>query len=219
MNKYNILREVEESKFQPEYIPTKDINEAVLDIMTGHEDYELKELHNAVLNILKEETQYFAKETQINIDFTYACNLQNVLYKAKKTAIENYLNDNTKTEEQKKRIQSLPNQHINLGLRQKNVKVNDWTPPEPLQLLSLIDMCFPIMVIKKCCTDYFDDLENGKFLPDINTPLRNMSIQEWYKIFQTVHFFEDFNGRVGGIILNILSFLIHGHYLKYKTKI
>lgn len=70
--------------------------------------------------------------------------------------------------------------YLNIGIRQVAVKVGDWVPPHPMFLPKFIDQIFPI----------FHD--------------RNLT--EWYKIFQTIHPFEDLNGRVGGIILAVLSF-------------
>lgn len=87
----------------------------------------------------------------------------------------------------------LPNLHINTGLRQNIVKVGDWTPPMPYQLPDLIELSFPVK------------LKNNW---DLNT------ITEWYKIFEICHFFEDLNGRVGGIIINIISKLTMDCYLK-----
>jgi len=38
-------------------------------------------------------------------------------------------------------------------------------------------------------------------------------LTQWYKIFQTIHFFEDLNGRLGGIVINILFYNSTGKYL------
>lgn len=70
--------------------------------------------------------------------------------------------------------------HLNLGMRQVPVKVGGWVPPSPLFLPDLIDNIFPVF--------------------------HHQNLMDWYKIFQTIHPFEDLNGRVGGIILAALSF-------------
>jgi len=36
---------------------------------------------------------------------------------------------------------------------------------------------------------------------------------QWYRLFQSIHPFEDGNGRVGGVILGVLNFLKTGKYL------
>ncbi|CAG7581684.1 MAG: putative nucleotidyltransferase [uncultured marine phage] len=38
-------------------------------------------------------------------------------------------------------------------------------------------------------------------------------LKEWYKIFETIHPFEDGNGRVGGIIIAAMSYMETGKYL------
>lgn len=70
--------------------------------------------------------------------------------------------------------------HLGLGLRKALVKVGGWVPPNPMFLPDLIDNIFPV---------YY-----------------HHNLGDWYKIFQTIHPFEDLNGRVGGIILAVLSF-------------
>ena len=79
--------------------------------------------------------------------------------------------------------------YLNLGMRQCTVKVGGWKPPESLFLADLIDFIFPAF--------------------------RHHNLEGWYKIFQTIHPFEDLNGRVGGIILASLSF-DGTHYLTVK---
>jgi len=38
-------------------------------------------------------------------------------------------------------------------------------------------------------------------------------LSEWYRKFQTIHPFEDGNGRVGGIVVAVLSYLRDGVYM------
>ena len=42
---------------------------------------------------------------------------------------------------------------------------------------------------------------------------KDSNLEEWYRSFQLIHPFEDGNGRVGGIVIAILSFLKNKKYL------
>jgi fido (protein-threonine AMPylation protein) len=41
----------------------------------------------------------------------------------------------------------------------------------------------------------------------------NSNLKDWYKNFQLIHPFHDGNGRIGGIVIAILSFLKEGKFL------
>lgn len=86
---------------------------------------------------------------------------------------------------------SLPNLYIDLGMRNTHVKVGKWTPPAPYLLPNLIGMCFPVVI-------------GANILEDLT---------QWYKVFQIIHPFNDLNGRVGGLIINIVSYQLTGKYL------
>lgn len=180
------------------------------------------------------------QELLSNYEITFAnvCNWQKELFEYKKEKIKDFIEPDWQLDEYndsddpddikewkdaafrwnhcKKIINKLPNQHINLGLRQTNVKVGNWTPPNPMFLEELKEMCFPI------------EVDNGEFLTlpvNFDDGLINNSkvddeyfkywITEWYKVFETIHFFEDLNGRIGGIVINILSYCLTGKYLKH----
>lgn len=64
------------------------------------------------------------------------------------------------------------------------VKVGKYHPPPSIYLDELIKLCFPV----------------DKF--EIET---TQGLRDWYSLFQSIHPFEDGNGRVGGIIVAILS--------------
>lgn len=67
--------------------------------------------------------------------------------------------------------------------RDVNVRVGYYRPPEHEKIIRLMD-------------------ELRYRYPDIKTIER---LQEWYSDFETVHPFQDGNGRVGGVILAIIS--------------
>lgn len=134
------------------------------------------------------------------------------------------------------KLDELPNLYIKLGLRTTNVKVGDWTPPHPMFLEDLKSMCFPILrkeelvarekefdtqwVLKFPKSEkhesYFTYSSEEKVLRfdsfGYNQAILD-SLTEWYKTFETIHFFEDLNGRLGGIVVAILSYLMRQNYL------
>lgn len=113
-------------------------------------------------------------------------------------------------------INKLPNRYINLGLRQTQVKVGNWTPPHTMFLEDLKELCFPIKIDNVFLTSpsvYDNGLIDGS---KVDVEYFSNWITEWYKTFQTVHFFEDLNGRLGGIIINIISYIITHKYLIIK---
>lgn len=67
--------------------------------------------------------------------------------------------------------------------RSSDVTVGKWSPPSPMKLKELI-LKHHIFPISSASDGY---------------------LVEWYKRFQSLHPFEDGNGRVGGIIVAILS--------------
>lgn len=58
-----------------------------------------------------------------------------------------------------------------------------------------------------------DGLE-ALFPIDVNDHIHNENdLFNWYKAFQTVHPFDDGNGRVGGVIIAAISMRLFGYYL------
>lgn len=155
----NIITEVKTSNWQPEFVLYQTIHDVAEAINRPHEDYPIGV--EATVEMIEHH------RGMERITFADACNIQKYLFDAKvKIANEQGL--------------TLPNLHINLGLRQTEVKVGSWTPPHPMFLPDFVRNLFPV---------YASDWQ---------------SLVDWYKQFQTVHPFEDLNGRVGGIIVAAL---------------
>jgi len=182
-----ILQEVKTSKWQPEFYWEKDIWVVADKINKPHEDYPLGvQKTQEIITIFKGSDR---------ILFSDACQMQKELFDDKKSQIEGsklwlanpentyfaacYLGH--------QRVVELPNQYINLGLRRTQVKVGPWTPPATEFLFDLIPNIFPIY------QNSYSKQEMQRWV-------------QWYKIFQTIHPFEDLNGRVGGIIIASLSY-------------
>lgn len=213
MKKEEILKEVATSSWQPQFQFTSDLNDVVDSILKPHEDYFLG-LHGKVKEIIQREIEHAITLDAYKITFADVCNWQKELFEEKIFHIEEFKKrecgdkwHNYGSPESfyldKARALELPNLHINLGLRQNNVKVGKWNPPHPIFLEDLKSMCFPITIV-----------ENNLFIEEGWKEGYYPSLTEWYKIFETIHFFEDLNGRLGGIVINILSFLTTGKYLK-----
>ena len=107
-----------------------------------------------------------------------------------------------------KRINNLPNQEINLGLRQKEVTVSGRKCPPPMLLEELKEFCFPIKIDDDKVSIHYREICHGRD----NKQLLN-TLTDWYKLFNQIHFFEDLNGRLGGIVVNILSHILTGKYV------
>lgn len=191
----DIIKEVESSTWQPEFEWVSSIEEVADRINAPHEDYPIGVKPTIqMIGLMKDEQR---------ITWADACNIQKFLQTAKLKEIEfaKVMADNewetfgdtleyTKLES----ITQLPNQHISLGLRKTNVQVGSWAPPHPMFLQELIDKIFPVFL-----TDMPFIHERQKQI------FSNIELIEWYKWFETIHPFEDLNGRVGGIIVAVLS--------------
>ena len=98
-----------------------------------------------------------------------------------------------------------------IGYRRDNREVNGQQAPA-----SMTEICFPVKTITEDndITVYLlgtrlekeeGMIQDKDFILEILT--------DWYKIFQSVHFYNDLNGRVGGIVINIISYILTGKYL------
>ena len=219
MTEQDILHEVATSKWQPVFTFTDDLDAVVDSILKPHEDYFLG-LHSKVKGIIQREISYAKTVDTYQITFADVSNWQKELFEYKKRKIEDLVSliqygDRANLSDSYK-AQDLPNQYINLGLRDTNVKVGKWIPPAPMFLENLKEMCFPVKTITEDndITVYLlgtrlekeeGMIQDKDFILEILT--------DWYKIFQSVHFYNDLNGRVGGIVINIISYILTGKYL------
>lgn len=187
----DIINEVESSSWQPEFEWVDSIEEVSERINSPHEDYPLGVYPTIqMIGLLKHEGRF---------DWAGACNIQKFLQTYKLCQIKYAREDlqlfpDSVESETRRKYCALPNQHINLGLRKTNVQVGSWPPPHPMFLQELVEKIFPVQFHP----------ETQKFqIP--NFKLGHISPIFWYKLFQTIHPFEDLNGRVGGIILAALT--------------
>ena len=239
MNKEQILNEVANSDWQPEFEFTDDLDRVVDAILKPHEDYFLG-LHSKVKEIINREIDYFTdyhkqcvsvgepEQSYYKVTFADMCNWQKELFEHKKRIIADFYNelnedlsiDGAMRLSTKIRIiEELPNLYLDvenkLGLRNSIVTVGKWTPPHPIYLEDLKEMCFPIKVMQDKTqqvhlgTNWFNVTKRE----DVKLKQILYHLTEWYKVFETIHFFNDLNGRVGGIVINILSYLLTGKYL------
>ncbi len=221
--KEQIIKEVRESNFQPTFIYTDSIDEAVDSINIPHEDYDL-DLDNIVKSIIEKELSNGFNDTT-NHPFIYSISL-NKIFEWQKEILK------VKQEKAALSNKSYHNLYIKTGLRTHSVKVGNWNPPPPLYLQEFSELLFPIQfkrdLIESEEVIYQDNFLNLRMFKDTPYPYNINDneadlipiLTEWYKYYQTVHFLEDFNGRTGGIVINILSYLITGKYLineKYLT--
>ncbi len=227
MTKEQILNEVATSKWQPKFEFTDDLDAGVDSILKPHEDYFLG-LHEKVKEIIEREIKRLSglnfgrlfDPRDGKITFADVCNWQKELFEEKYNKVSDLIfdwsnNPEKCTDKEFDTLCSLPNMHINLGIRQSNVKVGEWTPPHPMFLEDLKEMCFTILL-----NEHYFEHKDYYFIPYLKTGrndnLIKYSLTEWYKIFQLIHFFEDLNGRLGEIVINILSYILTDKYLIKK---
>ena len=75
-------------------------------------------------------------------------------------------------------------------------------------LEELKEFCFPIKIDDDIVSIHYREICHGRD----NKQLLN-TLTDWYKLFNQIHFFEDLNGRLGGIVVNILSHILTGKYV------
>ena len=154
MTKEQIIQEVSKSSWQPKFEFTDNLDAAVDSILKPHEDYFLG-LHDKVKEIIEREIGVANSEELIDfgngvyqITFADISNWQKQLFEHKKFKISQLVTLKQYGDIDDiiaaRKTESLPNQHINLGLRQTNVKVGNWTPPAPMFLEELKEICLPI---------------------------------------------------------------------------
>jgi len=90
--------------------------------------------------------------------------------------------------------------HILRGdYRKTNVTVGKHTPPEPLQLTYLMSRITPVEIGNNERKAFFVQNEED--------------LIRWYQLFETIHPFQDGNGRIGGIVVSIMSYSLYRKYL------
>lgn len=208
-----IYKEVEYGTWQPTFEFTVCQADAIDSMLQGHEDYDMK-LHSFVKEILDQESNHFARN-DFRISLQYALALQATLFRHKKSI---YFADDYKGKE-------LPNMYIKLGIRTRPVKVGLWYPPIGLYVAELINECFLIDIEQFCFLGNVAQFEvedlsaisikrKEEYLEEVLQAITN-----WYKVFEIIHPLDDLNGRVGGIIANLISYKLTGMWFintKYR---
>jgi hypothetical protein len=233
MTKKDILNEVANSKWQPEFEFTDSINDVVDSILKPHEDYGLG-LYSELIKILEEARELSDDGQDLLINIGWILDVQKRLYNYKLSLLteEWYWLPNT----------NLHNETGGLGLRNRAVQVGNWLPPSHYLIPILLDMCLPIMINWDCsmtlAMDYhaqtslseiasFNSTDTVKYffkggyswdkeLDDKYEADILKGLTQWYKVFETIHPLNDLNGRVGGLIINIVSHNLTGKYLINK---
>jgi hypothetical protein len=190
-----LLNEVATSKWQPtfKYIDPKAILLVADAINQPHEDY--PHLVDATVETIKFYIQIMQR-TEDDTDSGWTPELGDAL------AIQKLL---WGAKQNKMGSQA---GHIDIGLRKCNVTVGEFVPPHPIHVRELIEGVF----------QRFNALD----LSEMSTRDILDAATNFYKEFETVHPFEDLNGRVGGILLNLITYYYTGSLVistKYDNNI
>lgn len=195
---------------------------AVIDKIISSDDIYFPNLHQKIIEIIDKEIAY-AKHISgtiiYDITFDNIEKAQKILSDYMKQVIEQTLEgegdlaiiSETKDDYHylKRKLNSLINQHMNLGLRKTNVNTDTCIFPEPEYLESLKDMCFPI---SEDSFDYLrDNIDEVTFdLFDENVKIH---LTQWYSRFQSIRYFESLNNILGYVVINIFSYILTEKYL------
>jgi len=213
----NIIFTCQTSTWQPKFAFSDNIMDVAKCINYGHEDLGI--LNDATRQII--ERLVVAKKHRFS--WQDICDIQQELYDSKRYIIkmekvryELLESSNNKNFDMRaecryvNKLLNLPNLDIPLGLRKRFVKVGTYKPPHNVYLPLLIKHIFPVQATIKpmAVKDCFD----GNY---------TYHLLNWYKIFETIHPLEDLNGRLGGIVVAVLSYFTYGKFLvdrKYNSK-
>ena len=233
MKPTEILNEINNSTFQYKFEFTNNIDSAVDNLLKIDEDYFLN-LNNEVKELIQKEIEYaiqlnehssfqkqnfensllgvFAKPLEsYEITFEYVCRLKKEIFEHKIQIIEDINSDAFNDY-----LNCKPNYLESLKLAKKannllNKNIN-------LELRNLKEMCFPLSISSIKEKSFFWLLIAAEIdkLPETKEDWDSiylLVLEDWYKVFQKINFFGDFNHKLGGIIINIFSYLITGKYL------
>jgi Fic family protein len=73
-------------------------------------------------------------------------------------------------------------------------------------LPELMDHILPVRIIE-------EELSERERYNNPNLIKNEFDLVRWYSIFETIHPFDDGNGRVGGTVIGVLSYLMENRYL------
>lgn len=225
MTKEQILERIDTTQ-KPKFKFTEDLY-AVIEDMLNPDDIYFSNLRQKIIEIIDNEIVYAKRISGIityNITFGNIEKAQKILSDYIKQVIEQTLVgegdlaiiSETKDHYLKIKLNSLLNQHINLGLRKTNVNIDTCIFPEPEYLEGLKDMCFPI---SEDSFDYLRDItkENIAHADETTFDLFDENVKthltQWYSMFQSIRYFENLNNILGYIVINIFSYILTEKYL------
>lgn len=90
--------------------------------------------------------------------------------------------------------------------RSVNVRVGSYRPPEHIFVKELMQKILPIKLVDHQLPEH--EKHNS-----LNVIANDRDLTRWYSLFETIHPFEDGNGRVGGIVAGAISYSRYGEYL------
>ena len=102
--------------------------------------------------------------------------------------------------------------------REVNVRIGNHFPIDWKYVKSTIDSIFPVMPLKHTSYNNNKTKSEAKHSEGEFEKIkeREQHLIQWYSLFETIHPFQDGNGRVGGVIIAILSYISLGYYLTPK---
>lgn len=212
---------LENTTQKPKFKFTTDLY-AVIEDMLSPDDIYFSNLRQKIIEIIDKEIAY-AKHISgtiiYEITFDNVEKAQKILFDYMKQVIEQTLEgegdlaiiSETRDEHYylKIKLNSLLNQHMNLGLRKTNVNTDTCIFPKPEYLEGLKDMCFPIS------EDSFDYLRDSTDETTFDLFDENVKthLTQWYSMFQSIRYFERLNNILGYIVINIFSYILTEKYL------
>ena len=199
---------------------SEDIDKALTSLLDTYCDDEI-DLSKNIKYLIRKEGEFYHKDKAYQFSFDKFCEWQKYLFdirNRKINTIQLLVKDVELTEYYKKnfpdlykgkltanRVAKLPNQNINLGIRQTDIDENK---AKSLFLSDMVVTYFPIKVEKERLYLSKDVVPISFRKSDI---LADLTL--WYYNMIEIQFFESFNEELAFIFVNIISYNLFGKYI------